>query len=59
MGYFKPKMVYFGIEWLVISSYLAYSTGKAAYNEIEAIRLWKCGDGDKALTGRGIVLKWC
>ena len=21
---------------------------EAAYNDIEAIRLWKCGDGDKA-----------
>ena len=27
------------------------ATLQAAYNDIEAIRLWKCGDGDKARCG--------
>ena len=27
MGYFKPRMVYFGVEWPIISSYLAVQVG--------------------------------
>ena len=30
MGYFKPIMIYFGVEWSVISSYLAVQVASRA-----------------------------
>ena len=33
MGYFKPRMVYLGVEWPIISSYLAVQAWPFSQNE--------------------------